>query len=130
MFHKRGKEKDGEKKRTHQFVPANNSHDAQRVNAICLRIKCFPPRSATAVAKDNIGMDVCVEILDAFLVSLDEILKGSDGLCVTATATAAIVGRATLPAIAVNVHVGEGATWAFDVNYAVAGEIVAAVGKA
>jgi hypothetical protein len=70
---------------------------------------------------------VGVEVPDALLVLLDDPLKRRDGLRVGAAAAPPVVAAPVLLAVAVDVHVGEGAARALEVDDVVVGHVVAAV---
>lgn len=75
-------------------------------------------------------MDLGVQVGDALVVPLDDVLEGSDGLCVIAAGAAGVVfRRAVLDAVAVDVGVRKVGAGAFDVDYVVVGFVVAAVGE-
>lgn len=92
--------------KTHQLIVANNSHNRERLDANALRIKGLPARFATIVTKDDIWLSVGIEILLTGAVARDSILEGGDGLSIRRVATAAVVSRASLNTVTVDIHVG------------------------
>lgn len=46
----------------YQFVAAYNCHDAERLHAVLFRVEFAPAGLLAIVAKDNVGMDFCIEI--------------------------------------------------------------------
>lgn len=118
-----------EPSRTHanKLIATDHGHDAQGLNAILLRIELFPPGFSPVVAKDDIRMNIGVKVPLASAVALYDPLKGRRRLCVPGAAAAAVVGRAPLDAVAVNIHVYQLAILALEVDDVVVGDVVAAV---
>lgn len=92
-----------------------------------LRVKGLPARPGALVTKDNVRVDVGVEILLRRAVRLENPLERGDGLGITRRTAAAVVGGAALDAVAVNVHVDELAVLALEVDDVVVLDVVAAV---
>lgn len=111
----------------YQLVVAHHGHDAQRLDAMFPRIKVRIVGAGAAVSKHDVWMSIGVKIPLPGPVAAQQIGKRRDGLGVRGSAAAAVVGRAVLDAIAVNVHVGEGASPALDVDDLVGLEVVGAV---
>ncbi|KAK1246484.1 hypothetical protein MKX08_000286 [Trichoderma sp. CBMAI-0020] len=88
------------------FIVANNGHNRERLDANALRVKGLPARPATIITKDDIWVSVGIKISLTGTVARDSILEGGDGLSIRRVATAAVVGRASLNTIAVDIHVG------------------------
>lgn len=80
------------------------------------------------VAKDDVRVDVRVEIADALLVARDDLLERGLRLRVGRVPAAPVVTGAALDAVAVDVHVGQVAVAALDVDDSVLVEVVATVG--
>lgn len=82
---------------THQLPTTNDSHDAQGLHAVLLRIE-----GRVVVAEDDVRVHVGVEVVDAVLVG-DDPLEGRLRL---AGRVVGAVARTQVRAVAVDVHVG------------------------
>lgn len=111
---------------SYQLVVADNSHDGEGLNANGLRIPSVPI-SATLVTKDDVGVGIGVKIPLAGAVASDSIRESGDILGITRIAAAAVISRATLDTITVDVHVGKSAVGALEVDDTIVGEMVTAV---
>lgn len=112
---------------SYQLVVADNSHDGEGLNANGLRIPSIPV-SITLVTEDYIGVGIGVKILLAGAIASDSIGESGDILGITRVATAAIISRAALDTITINVHVGKSAVGALEVDDAIIGKVVTTVG--
>lgn len=83
----------------YQVVVAHNCHHTQRLHANALRLK---GRLAVLVAKDDIGVDVGIEVRNA--IRLDGVLEGS--LALTRLVVGAFAGL-VVGAVTVDIHVTE-----------------------
>jgi len=114
-------------KQTHQLVVADNSHDRQGLDAVRAGVEGVPARLRARVAEHNIGMDVGIEIVNALVVLLHNVLEGSDGLIALVKVAPAVVTNTVLLAVAVDVHVCEVLAFALQVDDAVIGKVIATV---
>lgn len=80
------------------------------------------------VAKDDVRVDVRVEIANALFVARNGVLKRGLRLRVGRVPAAPVVSGAALDAVAVDVHVGQVAVAALDVDDSVPVEVIATVG--
>lgn len=114
-------------KLAYQLVVANNSHNRERLDAVRLGVEGGVASSATLVAKDDIRVNIGIEILLAGAVAADGAGERGLALGVGGLAAAAIVGSTALDAVAVNVHVCELAILALEVDDLVVGRVVTTV---
>lgn len=112
---------------SYQLVVADNSHHGEGLHANGLRIPSVPV-SATLVTEDDIRVGIGVKIPLAGAIASDSISESGDILGITRVAAAAIISRATLDTITVDVHVGESAVGALKVDDTIIGKVITAVG--
>jgi len=114
----------------HLTIATYDGHDTQGFDSVGGGIKVRPVATfASDIAKHNVWVDISVEVVDALLVARDRILEGRDVLGVAAGTTSAIIANTPLSTVTVDVHVDELAAGALEVDDAVAGEMVTAVGE-
>lgn len=104
----------------YQVVIAHDCHNTQRLHANALRLK---GRAGVLVAKDDVGVDVGIEVLNS--IRLDDVLEGSLAL------TRGVIGAfasLVVGAVTVDIHVSE-LLGAGEVDEAMI-LVVSAVGKA
>ena len=111
-----------------ELVVADDGHDAQGLDAVAARVVLDVVGVVALVAKDDVVVDEGVEVLDAELLHV--LLEGRLVLRVVGAAAAAVVLGRIGDAVAVNVHVGEVAALALDVDDVVVVLVVAAVAVA
>lgn len=111
---------------SYQLVVADNSHHGEGLNANGLRIPSVPI-SATLVTEDDIGVGIGVKIPLAGAIASDSIGESGDILSITRVAAAAIISRAALDTITVDVHVGKSAVGALKVDDTIIGKMVTTV---
>jgi hypothetical protein len=88
----------------HQFVAADDGHDAERLDTIVLGIE---RRVRAIVAEDNVGVHLGVQIGDANIVVDDGIFEAGLGLSVATASASSVFASTTLLAVAIDVHVDE-----------------------
>lgn len=88
----------------YQFVAADHGHDAERLHAVLLRIE---RRIRAIVSKDDVRVDVGVQIGDADIVADDGIFEARLGLSIVAVAAPSIISIAALFAVAIDIHIDE-----------------------
>lgn len=81
-----------------------------------LRIERLVALFGADVSEDNIGVDVGIEVLHAAAISFHSICKRRNRLGVTGVSAAAIIGRATLSSITVDIHICKLAVGTLDIN--------------
>jgi hypothetical protein len=101
---------------SYQVLAAYDSHEAERLNAMILWQECRPAGRVARVAEDNVRMNVGIEIFDPDIVVFDFGLKGSNGEQRWVIVATAIVGGASLLAIATDVHVCQVARRALQID--------------
>lgn len=111
----------------YHLVATDNCHNRQRLNANRCGIKSHVAALAALVAEHDVGVNVCVEVLDALLVAGDGILEGCLVLGILGAVTAAVSGAES--AVAVNIHVDQVAAGALEVHDTVVAQVVTAVGE-
>lgn len=119
----------GEGGKAHQLITAHHGNDRQRLDAVLLWVERLPPGLGALVTKHHVRMHVGVEVVNILVVALDDPLERRDGLRVLAALAPPVVAAPVLLAVAVDVHVGEAAARALDVDDVVVGQVVAAVGE-
>jgi hypothetical protein len=113
-------------RKPYHLVAANDGRETGLADALGPRVKDGPVRLGARVAEYNEAVLVRVQVVDADIVSGDDVLDGGSGDGRARTIAAAVVLRATLGAVTVNVHVGELAR-ALEIDDAVVVKVVAAV---
>jgi len=106
----------GNYKSTYQLIVANDSHDTQGFDSVLTRVEVGESSSGTDISKDNIGVDIGIEIIDSFAIRRDYVCKGRDALGVPGSTTAPIVFWTTLLAVAVDVHISQVTTSTLNVD--------------
>lgn len=101
---------------TYHLVAAHDGHYTQWLDAMLARVKRRPSRGVTRVSEDDVRVRVGVEIRLAGAITLDEILEGGDVQQRLVEVATAVVRGAALNAVAADVHVGELAILARDVQ--------------
>ena len=90
--------------RSYQFVTADHGHDTERLNAILLGIE---RRARAVVSKDDVGVDLGVQVGDTDLVADDGVFEACLRLSIATAAASSIFTSAALLAVAIDVHVNE-----------------------
>lgn len=109
----------------HNFVVANNCHDAQGLNAMLLWVKGRPSGLRSVVTENNVRVNIRVQIIDSGLVTLDFGLERRLRLRVGGGTASAV--SMSLRTIAVNIHVREATSRALDVDDIVIAQVVATI---
>lgn len=115
--------------RAYQLVTADHSHDGKRLNAVIARVESTVARTAALVTKDNVRVDVSIQVTNTLAVATDDVLERSLRLSIARATAAAVVSLAALNAVAVNVHVDKFAIGSLEVDDVVVVLVVAAVGE-
>lgn len=89
-----------------------------------LRVELIP---LADISEHHVRVDEGVQVVDALVVTLDDVLEGCNVLGSAVTVAAAIVSRSAAITIAVDVHVDKLTAWAFQVDDIVVILVVAAV---
>ena len=89
---------------SYQFVATDYGHDAERLNTMLLRIE---RRACVIVSKDNVGVDLGVEIGDPNIVAGDIVLELRLGLSIATASASSVFASTALLAVAIDVHVNE-----------------------
>ena len=92
------------RKHPYQFVATDHSHDTERLDAILLRIERW---AGAIVSEDDVGVDLGVQIVDAYLVADDGVFKTRLRLSITTATASSVFASAALLAVAIDVHVDE-----------------------
>ncbi len=121
----------GEDMGTYELVATNDRHDAQRLDPILLRLKIHKARLMllVVVSKDNVRVHKGVQLFDPGLIPCQRVSEGGLRLPVADRVASAIISWTLLVSIAVDVHVGQLAFGAFDVDDPGIGEVVATIGN-
>lgn len=90
--------------RPYQFVTADDGHDTERLDTILLGIE---RRARAIVTKDDVGVDLGVQVGDADLVADYGVFETSLRLSIPTAAASSIFASAALLAVAIDVHVDE-----------------------
>lgn len=114
-------------RKAYHLFTAYDSNDTQGLDAMLLCIKSRPVLLRAHISKHNVRMDVRVEVFPTSAVILDTVLERRDGLGVARGATAPIICRTALDAIAVDIHVDELSFCALEINHIVVLQMIAAV---
>lgn len=86
----------------YQLVTAHYGHDTKGFDVRLLGIE----RRVCAIVSENyVGMYVGVQVRDSNIVADDGVFEARLGLGIAAVAASPVIGRATLLAIAIDVHV-------------------------
>ena len=93
-----------QKSSSYQLVTTHHGHDAERLNAVLLRIK---RRARAIVSEHDIGVYLGVQVGDSDLVVDDGVFEARLRLSIAAAAASAVFAAAALLAVAVDVHVDE-----------------------
>ena len=104
-----------QKSSSYQLVTTHLGHDAERLNAVLLRIK---RRARAIVSEHDIGVYLGVQVGDADLVVDDGVFETRLRLGIAAAAASAVFAGAALLAIAVDIHIGELLAVAVQVDHA------------
>ena len=104
-----------QKSSSYQLVTTHHGHDAERLNAVLLRIK---RRARAIVSEHDIGVYLGVQVGDADLVVDDGVFETRLRLGIAAAAASAVFAGAALLAIAVDIHIDELLAVAVQVDHA------------
>lgn len=110
---------------THNFVVANNCHDAQGLNAMFPWVEGRPSGLRSVVAENNVRVNIRVQVIDSGLVTLNLGLERRLRLRV-GRGTASAVSM-SLRTVAINVHVREATSRPLDVDDIVIAQVVATI---
>jgi hypothetical protein len=103
------------------------SHDAQRLDVKGSRVEVDIARASTVVSKDNIRMDVGIEITYALVVSDNYIGERRGILCVCRTSTTPIISWTSLFPITVDIHISKLTTWPLYIDHTIVGDMVTTI---
>lgn len=112
---------------TYQLVTANHSHERQGLDAVVLRVESNVAGAAALVAKDDVWVNIGVQVTLALTVAADSVLERSLRLGVARASASAIISGTALDTIAVNIHVDELAVLALKIDDIVIVAMVATV---
>jgi len=89
---------------TYQLVSANDGHDTERFDVVFVGLE----RGVCAlVAEDDVRVDFGVQVVNASPVFGNSVLEAGLTLCVATATAAAVLARAALLSVTVDVHVGK-----------------------
>ena len=88
----------------YQFVTADYGHDTEWLDTILLGIE---RRARAIVSKDDVGVDLSVQVGDADLVADDGVFETRLRLSIATATASSIFTSAALLTVAIDVHVDE-----------------------
>ena len=94
-----------------------------------MRVEGNVAGAATLVAKDDVRVNIGIEVTLALAVAADSVLERSLRLGVARASASAVVGRAALDTVTVDVHVDELAVLALKIDDIVIVAVVTTVGE-
>lgn len=75
---------------TYELVTTHDSDERKRFNSIALRLEGNISVLAAIITQYDIGVNVCVEIVNASAVASNSVFEGRLGLCISRAITAPI----------------------------------------